>query len=199
MSVRKLDIGTRLRPGLSFSGVVRFLSLAVLAGGLAVGYGVSSAKAATFNTGLWSGVVVDQIVPGDATLDKSWYSDDYLCAGGACNDTSIQATIETLIEIETIDYFRYDGLSGGSTTYYIYDGLARTAFAIKGGGQTLAVLLFDKAVTGWRIIGLPYDVSNVSSVNPIPLPPAALLFLTGLAGMGLLARRRRARLGGAAA
>lgn len=42
-------------------------------------------------------------------------------------------------------------------------------------------------------------VAEYGTVPPIPLPPAALLFLTGLAGMGLLTRRRRAKLGAAAA
>lgn len=70
---------------------------------------------------------------------------------------------------------------------------------------TTANILFPSEhgyYVGAKLQGIPGGGSSsivATTVTVIPLPPAALLFLTGLAGLGLVARRRRGRLGGAAA
>jgi len=53
-------------------------------------------------------------------------------------------------------------------------------------------LLYGSPISAFTIDGLPNKVSDIFaySVNQVPLPPAALLFGTALAGLGVLGRRR---------
>jgi len=112
----------------------------------------------------------------------------------------------------TIDLGLVVGGVGATSGSWSLDSLALSAFEqvlfVLKAGPNLAAYLFDiplaaasgtwatNALTGPQ--GKPQDLSHFSvyvrgsSVTPIPLPAGAVLLITGLVGLGVFGRRRKA-------
>ena len=166
-------------------------SAAIVAAGFMVAIAPTIAQSATVNLthGLPQGVVLD------TSYADAWSGEWEGRAKVAAMQEALEALGGAFADLTFTDPLKLEGLSGGQDTLFTYTGEARTAFAIKAGGLWTAIL-FDGPTTNWSIRGLDHEVSqlvgfNGDGVSPVPVPPAAVLFLTGLLGFGFLARRRR--------
>jgi hypothetical protein len=188
--------GASRESGVSF--VARFARTTSVAAGFAIFFGIAGAQSATINPtqGLPPGVHLD------VGFDDAWWWQ----STGRANEAAVQEALEGIGGLFTglvlTDPLKLDGLSGGQHTNFTYSGEARQAFAIKYGRYWTA-LLFSEPTTGWTITGLDHEVSQLVGFNgdefpssplPIPLPPAAILFLTGLLGLAFLGRWHSRRL-----
>lgn len=170
--------------------IAKVASTAIVATGLLLAIAPTSAQSATVNLthGLPDNVVLD---PGYA---DAWWGK----WKGRANVAAMQEAVEGLAGafdgLALTDPLKLDGLSGGQDSVFTYAGEARIAFAIKS-GRLWTAILFSDPTTNWTITGLDHEISqlvgfNGDTISPVPAPPAAVLFLTGLLGIGLLARRR---------
>lgn len=170
--------------------IAKVASTAIVATGFMVAIAPTSAQSATVN--LTHGL--PQNVKLGTSYADAWWGE----WKGRSNVAAMQEAIEGLggafADLTLTDPLKLDGLSGGQDTLFTYTGEARTAFAIKSGGLWTAIL-FDGPTTNWTITGLDHEISqlvgfNGDPITPIPVPPAAILFLTGLLGIAILGRRR---------
>jgi hypothetical protein len=109
---------------------------------------------------------------------------DFDVAGG------IQSPVTTLVTISTGGAGNFSALNlafNGGVAQSILAGGTFFFNLLAGANNTFAVTGTANPVFAGPV---SYNIA-LSAVNAIPLPPAALLFGTALAGMGLLARRRR--------
>ncbi len=62
--------------------------------------------------------------------------------------------------------------------------------------QSTSLLLFDAGSWWMKIVGKAYDSDDINytvrlSTQPVPLPPAILLFVSALAGFGVMGRKKK--------
>ena len=97
----------------------------------------------------------------------------------------------------TLDFGRPADLSGFSFTDALhFDLSASTNTLLVNGAQWTFAALFAATLTGVQTLTLAYGGSNPSefylnSIAAVPLPAAAPLILSGIAGLGFAARRRK--------
>jgi hypothetical protein len=90
------------------------------------------------------------------------------------------------ITLKDIDQLAYDVLDGGSNPVFSATSHDPFSMALAAGDYYLSVSGIADGLLG----GL-YDI-NLSVGSPVPLPPAALLFISALTGMGIVAKRKKA-------
>jgi hypothetical protein len=170
--------------------IAKLASAAIVAAGLTMALATTSAQSATVN--------LTQGLPDNVLLDPGYEDAWWGAWSGRANVQAMQEAVESLggafVGLALTDPLKLDGLSGGQDTSFTYTGEARTAFAIKA-GRSWTAILFSGPMTNWTITGLDHEISqlvgfNGDTITPIPLPPAAILFLTGLLGLAVLGRRR---------
>jgi len=87
-------------------------------------------------------------------------------------------------------------ISGLSLSLYTESGGSPTGSALASGGTdfnlpSLAPGMYELIITGTTTGASGGAYSGVVAASPVPLPAAAWLLLSGLAGVGVIARRRR--------
>jgi hypothetical protein len=101
----------------------------------------------------------------------TWLNDNSLFPVTASGGTQISGSLST-----------NTGTFSNGTAYQIW--------AVHGDSWYLA-FFYATAIVSFTISNLPNNISGVFSFNPVPLPPAVILFGSALFGMSLLARRRK--------
>lgn len=152
---------------------------------------MASAQAATFQLGNLVGntVTIGQSFAPGATISDSYIFD--------IMPASSYASIVTSINLAP--YFSIDGLivslSGNGMTPIIQSlGNGQTALSL-GPVALSAGTGYDFHVSGTAtgVLGGAYAGALAAATTPVPLPAAAWLLGSGLAGLAGIARRRRAR------
>jgi hypothetical protein len=146
-----------------------------------------------------------------AGFADSWYSSQANDDVGSQSPANVEAVLETATWLGTALTFVSGGActnSANCTTGSPNSGTwtfttPANVFGIHFDNQFIAIL-YAVAQSAFSISNLPNGVSNIYAFcsltncstpnpvgDPVPLPPAIVLFGTALAGMGILALRRR--------
>jgi hypothetical protein len=127
---------------------------------------------------------------GVLTKDDSNHAIDG--AGVDINDLLL-LTFNKAVKIVGISFALVDGQFGGDKAYFKIDGSALTNFSIVGFGfPNFKSVNWSGTQFGIGALGQNDEFKlRAIQVTPIPVPPAALLLATGVAGIGSLARRKR--------
>jgi hypothetical protein len=146
------------------------------------------------------GTVIDPVNDQPATLlaDEAFF--------GINNWTRVQKTDEANNPLYNLAITNAGGTSGNWSVSG-FNGFTAAVLVIKGGPSWSAYLLDTSFLSGtWNTLGALTGgprpkpgpgLSHMSlyvgggTVSPVPLPPAALLLLTGVLGIGALGRRKR--------
>ena len=189
-----------------------------LVAGLALGSAlavsmVSTANAVTLNPG---NTITDPILSNSAAdggvsdlqLGPYFFGAAFQSADAAGKaifkfKNTLSTTTDIAVAIGTILQGSGGFFTGGVTVKWLEGGaLQSVAQGVTGvynisqtllAGQvgTLKIIFGDPVSKGQGSAAFTVDVA--STVSPIPLPPAALLLISGLAGIGVLSRRRRSK------
>ena len=143
----------------------------------------------------------DFIVDPDNYSESAWW-DPSISPQSPAN---AEANLEAEFGLE-LDYLDISGACGtGAVTCDEEDNksgsidlgsLTASVFGVHFDNQYLA-FVYDTAISVFSIEGLSHGVSNIhaftTDTNVVPLPAGLLLFLTGLAGVGVLGRYKAKR------
>ncbi len=105
------------------------------------------------------------------------------------------ALLEDFVEIgeqadSVISFFHEDATFGDDPFVKIERPRGRNEF------QSTSLLLFDAGSWWMKIVGKAYDSDDINytvrlTTQPVPLPPAILLFISALAGFGVMGRKKK--------
>lgn len=119
-------------------------------------------------------------------------ADWYLFSASAAGPIAIFAELGTSISAFTISFFVLD-----ESDNYLY---SRTATAAEINIRSFVDAAFNNPITGdilMKIEGIAQGSNPSYRVRligtPVPVPPAALLFVSALAGFGVIGRRKRGK------